>query len=128
MDLFRNDFDAFFTNPMFATTSGPATNIIENEKEVKIEIMVPGFKKNELEIAVENKLLTIRGTKQSSKESSTDRYLTRGFSQESFVKNYKVDLSLVDDSISSKLEDGVLSVSIPKAKKVDNKKLIDITS
>lgn len=127
MDLFRNDFDTLFTGPMFAPTNSPITNIIENEKEVKIELSVPGFKKNELEVTVENKILMIRGTKQVSKENSTERYLVRGFSQDSFVRSYRIDSSLIEDSINSKLEDGILSVSIPKTKKVENKKLIDIT-
>lgn len=128
-DLFRSDFETALNdsllNPSFGNRN-PLLNISENEKEVSVEMVIPGYKKSELEISLDNNLLTVKGKKGSDKESKNGKYLRREFSAQEFTRTFRVDPNVDQESISSKLEDGILTIQIPRAKKVESKKMISI--
>lgn len=128
-DLIKSDLnpklidDLFYTNkPYFKNLS----NIKDLEDHVLLEMIVPGFKKNEIEITIENNLLNVSAKKQQDIDNQNEKYLLKEFFIQNFVKNFKVNPEMNVDLIESKLEDGILQIVIPKAKKVENKKIIKI--
>lgn len=128
-DLFRSDFDTVFNDSVLSSYFGnrnPLLNISDNEKEISVEMVIPGFKKNELEISLDNNLLTVKGKKSSDKEEKKTKYLRREFNAQEFVRTFRVDQNVDQESISSTLEDGILTILIPRAKKVESKKVISI--
>lgn len=128
-DLVKSNFDsALFDNFVYpnAVSKKTLSNIRENEDHVLIEMIVPGFKKNEIEIFFENNLLTIKGKRESSNENLSNNYVLNEYSTNEFSRSFKVNPSLNSDEISSTLEDGILSLKVPRVKKVENKKIIKI--
>jgi len=128
-DLLRSDFDAVFNDSFLNPFNGyqnPLTNIYESEKEVTVEMVIPGHKKSDLEISIENNILTVKGKKGAGPETDNGKYLKREFTAQEFSKSFRVDPNVGDESIASKLEDGILKIQIPRAKKIENKKMITI--
>ena len=105
------------------------TDIKETEKEYEFLIEVPGFKKENIKISLEDKYLTVRATKtndvkendKSSKFIRRERYLG-SYSRSFYVGN------ISEDQIKAKFEDGILDISIPKDSynKKEEKKYIHI--
>ena len=128
-DLMKSNLDsALFDNLIYQNpvTKKTLSNIKENEDHVCIEMIVPGFKKNEIEIFFENNLLTIKGKKELKKEKESTNYILNEYNVAEFSRSFKINPNLNSDDITSSLEDGILNVKVPRLKKVDNKKIIKI--
>ena len=126
--MFKNSwfptmFDEFLNNdftPSTCTTTAPAVNVKEDEKAYTMEVAVPGIKKeycrvslNEdgnLSIAIENKM-------EHKEENKKEHYLRREFSYTNYQQNYSLPEDVVKDKISARVENGILTVTLPKQEK-----------
>lgn len=129
LDLLRSDFETVFNDSWMQPYYGnknPLMNISEKEEEILVELAIPGFKKTDLEISIENSLLTVRGKKQAKSETEKTKYSKKEFLTQEFVRAFRIDPALNQESIASKLEDGILTINIPRTKKAESKKLISI--
>lgn len=106
-------FDDFFTINPFEDTSikCPIHDVIENEKEYVVEAMLAGIKKEDVIVDVNERRLSIEAVRNEVKDLKYNR-------KESFTGTYKRSFILPDnadaDNITATLEDGVLTVNIPK--------------
>lgn len=106
-------FDDFFTINPFEDTSikCPIHDVIENEKEYVVEAMLAGVKKEDVIVDVNERRLSIEAVRNEVKDLKYNR-------KESFTGTYKRSFILPDnadaDNITATLEDGVLTVNIPK--------------
>lgn len=128
-DLMRSDFDSVLNDSLFERTLGsrnPLLNISDSEKEITVELVIPGFKKDDLEVSLDDSLLTIKGKKSAESKNESGKYLKKEFTAQEFSRTFRVDSNIDQESITSKLEDGILRIQIPKAKKVESKKTISI--
>jgi HSP20 family protein len=95
----------------------PPVDVFEDQDSVKIVAEIPGVDFNDLTLSIENNVLTIRGEKRQTREDRTDRVhryeRTYGFFERSFVLPATVD----PDRIEANLDNGVLTISVPKAEK-----------
>ncbi|MBO7102052.1 MAG: Hsp20/alpha crystallin family protein [Bacteroidaceae bacterium] len=110
-DLFFNDF-----TPRVSNTS-PAINVIESEKEYKVELAAPGMKKEDFDVQInENGDLHIKlENKQEKKdEDKNTHYLRREFSYTKFEQTLILPEDVDKEKISAKVEHGVLTVDLPK--------------
>ena len=116
-------FDEFLNNdftPSTCTTTAPAVNVKEDEKAYTMEVAAPGIKKeycrvslNEdgnLSIAIENKM-------EHKEEDKKQHYLRREFSYTNYQQNYSLPDDVVKDKISARVENGILTVTLPKQEK-----------
>ncbi len=89
-------------------------NIHETKDAYHLEVSVPGLKKEDIHISVDNGLLTISYEKKE--ETNSDEYKTvrREFSFESFKRSFTLSDKVNADAIQAKYEDGVLKVHVPK--------------
>ena len=112
--------------PVLFKGGEPKVDIIQNEKEVVVKADVPGAKKEDINVTVTEDTLTIRGEVRSDFEEKKDNY----FHSERFFGSYSRTLplpALVDDTkATAKFEDGVLTVTIPKATKSEKGQVVDI--
>ena len=92
----------------------PAVNTSENKKSYEIEVAVPGFKKNDFNITVNNGLLTISCDRSSNNEKSSDGYTNREFSYSSFSRSFTLPTDVDDEHINARYEDGILYVTLPR--------------
>jgi HSP20 family protein len=97
----------------------PAVNISEDDKGYHIDVVAPGFKKEDFKINVDDDVLTISAEAKS--ESTTDgnnkQYSRREYSYSAFTRSFKLPDNAKDDSINAGYTDGVLKLSIPKSEK-----------
>ena len=94
----------------------PAVNVSENENEYDVELVVPGFKKEDIKIKVDDDLLTVSAeSKTESKEESKKEYTRREYSFSAFTRSFHLPDNAKDDSIDAHFEDGVLKIKIPKS-------------
>ncbi|MDR1780403.1 MAG: Hsp20/alpha crystallin family protein [Tannerella sp.] len=117
-------FNDFFGNEWVESkrVSSPAVNIIENEKEYKVEVAAPGLTKDDFRIDIhDDDMLTISVEKKSEKsdEGKNNKYLRREFSYSSFRQSMILPDDVDRESIKAKMEDGILSIEIPKIVKVE---------
>ena len=138
--MFKNSwfptvFDEFLNSdvtPSTCTTTAPAVNVKEDEKAYTMEVAAPGIKKeycrvslNEdgnLSIAIENKM-------EHKEEDKKQHYLRREFSYTNYQQNYSLPEDVEKDGISAKVENGILTVVLPKMKKEETKvsRMIEIS-
>ena len=123
---FPTVFDDFFNTDVVAHNhvTAPAVNVKESENDYTMEVAAPGIKKEycrvhinddgNLAIAIENKM-------EHKEEDKKQHYLRREFSYTNYQQNYTLPDDVDKDSISAKVEDGVLTIVLPKMKKEEVK-------
>jgi HSP20 family protein len=114
----RREIDRLFEDT-FGREGGnftPAVDIKENGSEIRLELELPGINPDQVEIMAENGVLTVRGEKLSErKEGEDNRYQVVERSYGTFVRTFQLPQGVDEDQISAEFENGVLSLSIPKA-------------
>ena len=110
-DLFDNDW------MIKANSTAPAINVIESDKDYRVEVAAPGMTKNDFNIKIDenNNLVVSMEKKEEKNEDKKDgRYLRREFSYSKFQQTMVLPDNVEKDKIEAKVENGVLSISIPK--------------
>ena len=92
----------------------PKVNVYEYDDRVGIIAEIPGLDKNQLDVSVEDGVLTISGDKHSAFENEGAKVLRRELKQSSFKRQFELGDLLDGKNISANFKDGILSVSIPK--------------
>ena len=95
-------------------------DVLENEKEILIVAELPGMKREEIKIAVENDLLSIHGDKKAEEESGEERSesLVRERTFGHFLRSFLLPKYADKEKISAEYKDGVLKIRIPKKEDV----------
>ena len=132
--LFGNLMDDFFP-----TTSAyyPPVNIYENEKGFSIELKIPGVKKEEVSIQMEKGLLTISFQQVENKDEKLEKLIKKEFASilgkydilriKNFKRTFSLDEKINSEAIDAKMENGILTLSLPlKESSNAPKKLINI--
>ena len=92
----------------------PKVNVYEYEDKVGVVAEIPGLDKKQLDVAVEDGVLTISGDKHSAFEDDGAKVIRRELKQSSFKRSFELGELLDGDNVSANFKDGILSVSIPK--------------
>ena len=93
----------------------PKVNVYEYEDKVGVVAEIPGLDKKQLDVAVEDGVLTISGDKHSIWDDTKAKVLRRELKQSSFKRSFTLGELLDGDKVSANFKDGVLSVEIPKS-------------
>lgn len=110
-NLFDDDFFPMFTT---RTSSMPAVNIRENDKNFTLELAVPGMDKKDLKIDINEDVLTISSETKNETEESSDGYKRKEFSYSSFCRSFYLPENVNKEKIGASYKDGILSVELPK--------------
>lgn len=124
-ELFK---DWAVNNPQPARVVAPV-NIRETENAYTVELMAPGFKKENFNIELENDLLTISSEVKNEKaEQEEGKYTRKEFSYTSFRRSFTLPETVNAEEINASYQDGILSVMLPKRVEALSKpkRLIDI--
>lgn len=104
----------------------PPVNIIQDGKLYEMEVLVPGFTKEELEVTVKDDILAIRGEKSESKGGKNDKYILEEFDFDTFERKFKLANAIGHEKITAKYENGVLRLTftdVPKEQEKAYKKV-----
>jgi HSP20 family protein len=117
-----NLFGQFFagTELESKTAKVPAVNIKKDEKEIVLELMAPGFEKEEIKINLEENILTVAGEKKTETKEENETYTRREFTAASFSRSFSLPENVNSEEIKAEFKNGILFVSIPK--KAEEKK------
>lgn len=142
--IFRNNYADALLDELFGKAFAPATNeslpgkpmrtdIIEKEDSFELAFELPGFNKEDIEIAVEKDVLTVSAEhkEETAEKDENTRYLRRECRYGRFSRSFTIDDTVNSDEINAKLESGILTVTVPKKEpkaKADEKKLISISA
>lgn len=110
-------FNDFLGNEWIAksNSAAPAMNIVENNKEYRIEIASPGLAKEDFSVKLnEQNHLVISVKKENQSEVNEDRFLRRDFSFTQFKQTLILPENVDKDAIAASQLNGVLVVVIPK--------------
>ncbi len=128
-------FDDFLDNAWLGRPNNtvPAINVIDSEKEYKIEVAAPGMTKDDFKVRVDEGRLSVSMEKREEKKEedpkNKGRYLRREFSYSSFQQSMALPDNVDKDKIEAQMEKGVLTISIPKTapqEKATTERLIEI--
>ena len=92
----------------------PNANIIENEKNFKIELAAPGLERKDFKVEVDNGVLTISAEKKEEKKEEDKNYRRKEFSYNSFSRAFTLPDNSLPDKVEAKYEDGILKITLPK--------------
>jgi len=128
--IFNDFFDTDWMEKANATA--PAINVIESEKEYKVELATPGMTKEDFNVNIDednNLIISMEKKSESKEEKKEARYLRREFSYSRFQQTMILPDDVDKDKIAAQVDNGVLSISLPKlsdAEKQKAKKLIEV--
>jgi HSP20 family protein len=111
-------FDTAFTGESSSTSTrwAPAVDIREDNKQIALDVELPGIKPENVEISVENGVLTISGEKRvERKEGEEGRYHVVERSYGSFMRSFQLPQGIDENQINADFHEGVLTIRIPKA-------------
>ena len=104
--------DWFSERPM---NNVPALNVTENGTNYELEFAVPGLKKEDIELKIDaDGIMTVSYSRKQEKKENDSRYIRREFSFHQFSQSYILPDDTDRNAVSAKVEDGILTVSVPK--------------
>ena len=107
-----------------ANSTAPAVNVKESENAYTMELAAPGIKKEYCRVSINdegNLAIAIENKVEHKHEDKSHHYLRREFSYSNYEQNYSLPDDVERDKISAKVEDGILTVTMPKMVKEQKK-------
>lgn len=108
--------DFFGENLLNGMQKSIPTNILEDDVAYKVEMAMPGFKKEEVEVELDQHFLTVKAHKEIKQEQGEPRYTRCDFSFQKMEKSFNIPENVQVDKIQAELKDGILSLIFPKNK------------
>ena len=96
------------------TTWAPAVDIYETENELVLKADLPDINEKDLDVRVENNMLTIRGERKFEQQVKEDNYLRIERTYGSFSRSFGLPNTVNTEAIKAEYENGVLTVELPK--------------
>lgn len=98
------------------SSSGKA-NVIKTKSGYDVQVELPGFKKEMVDISIDNDVLNISAKIESSDKEEKSSYLRKEFKTSSVKRSFNIPSDLDKENIKAKFEDGILTVSLTNLKK-----------
>lgn len=122
--VYYDDFwDDFM--PSINVNEAMKCDIYEKGDKSYIEMDIPGFKKEDINVDVANKYLTITAIREDKNEDKEKNYVRKERSYGKFTRSFYIG-NVSEDDIDAEFKDGILTVSIPKEHKEESKKRITV--
>ena len=110
-EFFNDDFGMNFLN---RSHSVPSVNSVENNDSFEIDLAVPGMKKEDFTIELNDKVLVI--SSETSNTMENDKMRLNEFNFSSFQRSFRVPDSVDLDKIKASYKNGILKIKLPKRK------------
>ena len=105
--LGRSPFDI----PWHLDKKKPAVNVKKNGELFEMQVALPGFAKEDIEITVKDDILTICGEKKTVEKEAESDFVIKEFSTDSFERKFKLGKGIGHEKIKAKYENGVLTLT-----------------
>lgn len=92
----------------------PPVNILENDTSFELELSVPGRKKEDFNIEIDEQVLTISSEIKKEEEAKEDGYTRKEFSYSSFKRAFTLPETIDEEGIKASYDNGILKFTLPK--------------
>ncbi len=113
--LGRSAFDI----PYKKNKDTPPVNMKEGGKDFELELIIPGFTKEEITITVEEDILIVKGEKARVNEENNRRYVLEEYQIQTFERSFHLDPKIARDKVEAHYENGILRLVFLKANPKD---------
>jgi len=129
-DIFRPFFEDIFGSNGEGARSGslmraPSSDVVETENSIRVVVEMPGIRPENLNVDIENNVLSIRGEKQEDRqegdEKSTWHLTERRYGQ--FSRSFVLPRDVDADAIQARFDNGILTVTIPKSARARRRRI-----
>ena len=131
LPVFRNSwfptvFDEFLNTDFMprANSTAPAVNVKEDENSYTMELAAPGIKKEYCRVSIDdegNLCIAIENKMEHKEGDKKHHYLRREFSYSNYEQTYTLPEDVEKNNIAAKVENGILTITLPKVKKEEKK-------
>jgi len=101
----------------------PNVDLSEKDGKYYLTAELPGMKKEDISITLNDGMLTVSGKKEENREEKHDSYYLKETRSGSFNRSFRLPLKVSEDKIDATYKDGVLTVILPHEKEAENKKV-----
>ncbi len=101
----------------------PQVDIFEKDKNVVIKAELPGMKKDDIDVSIENNVLTLKGKREMEKEISESDFHRIERAYGTFIRSFSLPKTVDAEKIKASYNDGVLMLTLPKAKEAEPKRI-----
>lgn len=127
----ERELDRFFgrssqgvTTPLFGNgISAPAADVREDDKQFVVALELPGVKRDEVQVSLEDGVLTISGERKAETEATEGRFHRRERFVGRFGRSFELGMPVDTKAVKAAFKDGVLTVTVPKAENARSKSI-----
>lgn len=122
-------FNRYFNDDFFSNfvegDALPATNVSESDKAFSLELSVPGFNKEDIQVEIEKDILKISAKSETKNEEKdvNKKILRQEFKSSSFSRSFSIPENIDTENITASQKDGILSITLPKQDKAIEDKI-----
>lgn len=120
-DLFDDTLKSIFQTPLLSNWENamnanfvPKVRISEDKDNFFINMEIPGLKKEDVKVAVENRVLTVNGVKKHEKKTEETNLITNEIYYGEFSRSFNLSDDIKIEGIVAEVKDGVLFITLPK--------------
>ena len=114
LDNVSHWFDDFLSTPASGRNSVPAVDVRETDAEFLMEVELPGLTEKDVEVKLENTLLTISSSKDEKKEEKKNGYVMRERRSTQFSRSFVLPEDVDREKIAAEFKNGILQLTFPK--------------
>ena len=116
-------FDDAFTRPLTLRDgwSAPAINMYQTDDEIVVKASLPGVKADEVQINITGEILTLKGETKQVEENKDQAWHMREQRWGTFERSIALPTEVIADQARAEFENGILTISLPKAEEVKPK-------
>jgi len=125
-------FFSVFERPLFrdlleseerVVTYAPRVDVVENKENFVVRAELPGMKKDDVKLTLENSVLTLSGEKRFDEKRDEDNFHLRETRYGKFERSFRLTDNVDRSNIAADYKDGVLTISLPKTKESQSKEI-----
>jgi len=124
-------FDEFFGERRNDLAEGnwvPVVDMSETETELKIRAELPGMSQNDIELHLQENVLTVKGEKKPETKEGSENFHRVERSYGSFTRSFTLPANVKSDAVQASFKNGVLTITLPKVEEVKPQKIAITTS
>ena len=123
-DVFNGFFRTSLTHRSARKARIPAVDVAETDTAYQVKAELPGIRKEDLDVTVDDGVLTIKAEHNDNQEQTENGQLIRQErSYEKFARSLRLGANVDEETITAEYRDGVLHITLPKAKEVQPRKV-----
>ncbi|MBC7911770.1 MAG: Hsp20/alpha crystallin family protein [Pyrinomonadaceae bacterium] len=101
----------------------PSVDIYENKDQIVLEAELPGMKREDFDLSIENNVITLRGERRFEKKEESDNYHRVERAYGSFARSFTLPQTVQADDVTAEYRNGVLRVTMPKREEVKARRI-----